>query len=135
MSSAASAPDRAPEPDPDAVVAAVLACPAVAAMSGGVAGEVATYLPGRRVGGVRIASDAVTVHVVGRFGPTMAEIGDQVGRAVAPMAAGREVRVVIDDLDLDGTGDTGVAPDPPPAGRPAPIPAGPGTPPERVSPA
>ena len=119
MSSAA-----APDPDPEAVVAAVLACPAVAAMSGGVAGEVATYLPGRRVGGIRIDAVAVTVHVVGRYGPTMAEIGEQVGLAVAPLAAGREVRVVIDDLDLDGAGDT-AAPDPLPAGRPAPVPAGP----------
>jgi hypothetical protein len=89
-------------PDPDAVAAAAAVCPAVAALSGGVAGEVATYLPGRRVTGVRIADGAVTVHVVGRYGPPVAEIGAQVAAAVGPLAGGREVHVVVDDLAVEG---------------------------------
>ncbi len=43
---------------------AVLSIPDVAALSGGVLGEVATYLPGDRVPGVRVGDDGVHVHVV-----------------------------------------------------------------------
>lgn len=90
--------------DPDSIAAAVVACSAVAGLSGGVAGEVATYLPGRRVTGLRIDDTTVTVHVVGRFGPTMTEISNQVTRAVTPLAGGRMVGVVIEDLEVGGVG-------------------------------
>lgn len=106
---------RATEPDPDAIAAAVQACTTVARLSGGIAGEVATYLPGRRVTGVRIAERTVTVHVVGVYGPSMAEISTEVNRAVAPLAAGRQVEVVIEDLevaDLEPAGRPGTASDP-----------------------
>ena len=86
------------EPDPEVVAAAVRGCPAVADLSGGVRGDAVTYLPGRRVLGVRIDDATVTVHVVGRFGPTMVEIAGEVVAAVAPQAQGRRVDVVIDDL-------------------------------------
>lgn len=108
-------PARRGSPDPDAITAAVLACSTVAGLSGGVAGEVATYLPGRRVTGLRIDDLTVTVHVIGRYGPSMAEIGDQVGSAVAPLAGGRAVDVVIEDLETAGAGDADGPPDPPPA--------------------
>ena len=52
--------------DPDAVSAAALSCSQVARLSGGLAGEVATYLPGRRVAGIRIGDDEVEVHIVAR---------------------------------------------------------------------
>ena len=101
--------------DPDLIAAAVLSCPTVAGLSGGVAGEVATYLPGRRVTGLRIDDATVTVHVVGRYGPTMTEISNQVTRAVTPLAGGRQVGVVIEDLQLDGADDGDVPPSPRPA--------------------
>ncbi len=107
-------------PDPDIIAAAVLACSTVAGLSGGIAGEVATYLPGRRVTGLRIDDTTVTVHVVGRYGPTMTEISNQVTRAVTPLAGGRQVGVVIEDLQL-GRADDGDAPPTPrraPAGDP-----------------
>ena len=104
-------------PDPDAIAAAVSACPTVAGLSGGIAGEVATYLPGRRVTGVRIDAATVTVHVVGRYGPTMTEISNEVTRAVTPHAGGRQVGVVIEDL-LEN--DAGLPGDVPPGPRPAP---------------
>lgn len=85
-------------PDPDAVAAVSLACPLVAAMSGGVLGEVATYLPGRRVHGVRLGADGIEVHVIGVFGPRMSDIADQVRAAVQPLAPGQAVSVHIDDL-------------------------------------
>jgi hypothetical protein len=94
-----------PEPDPDVVAEAALACPTVAGLSGGVAGEVATYLPGRRVRGVRIDGSTVTVHVVGRYGPSMTEISTDVTRAVTPLAGGRQVSVVIEDLAEPGSVD------------------------------
>jgi uncharacterized alkaline shock family protein YloU len=47
-----------------AVRDAVLQAPDVAGLSAGILGEIATYLPGDRVAGVRVADDGVHVHVV-----------------------------------------------------------------------
>ncbi|GAC1328629.1 MAG: hypothetical protein NVSMB13_15840 [Mycobacteriales bacterium] len=91
------------EPDPDAVAQAVRSCSTVADLSSGAVGEVATYLPGRRVAGVRIGDDGIDVHVIGRFGPTMEAIGDEVRAAVGAVSHGRPVSVYIDDL-ADPTG-------------------------------
>lgn len=102
-----ASPAAAAGPDPDLVAAVTLRCPDVAALSGGSPGEVATYLPGRRVVGVRISDAVVEVHVVGRYGPTMDEIGAQVRAALAPIAGARTVEVTVEDLVL--------APDPPAA--------------------
>ncbi len=57
--------------DPEAVVAAALSCPDVARLSGGLVGEVATYLPGRQVTGVRFTDEEVEVHIVARWGPPL----------------------------------------------------------------
>jgi len=86
------------DPDPDAIAAAVRRCGTVSDLSTGAIGEVATYLPGRRVAGVRITEDGIDVHVVGRFGPTMEAIGDEVRAAASAAAPGRPVSVYIDDL-------------------------------------
>lgn len=88
--------------DPDAVAAAVLACPSVTGLSGGRLGEVATYLPGRRITGVRIADDGVAVHLVGRYGPTIGEIAAEVRAAVQAVVGRRPVTVSVDDLDTSG---------------------------------
>ena len=87
-------------PDLDAVAAAATACPLVAGMAGGRFGEVATYLPGRRLVGVRAADDELEVHVVARWGTPLPEVADAVRRAVAPAAAGRPVTVYIDDIEV-----------------------------------
>jgi hypothetical protein len=96
--------------DPDAVAAAVLACPDVARLSRSVPGshidgvcadvETATYLPGRRVAGVRIRGDTLLVRVVCRYGPAMAELAERVRAAVRGAApdCGR-IDVIIDDLE------------------------------------
>jgi len=102
-----SPPDPA-EPDlphtadlADLVAEAVLACPVVAALAAD--GFVATFLPGRRVAGVRIAEDvcevAVVLHMGGSPLPDMAE---QVRRAVAPVVGDRRVDVVIADVVIAG---------------------------------
>lgn len=87
------------EPDPDTIARAILDCPDVAGLSG----EVATYLPGRRVDGVAVRGDGdpmIEVHVVGRWGPPVTRIAEQVRRAVYAIAPDVPLDVVIDDLDL-----------------------------------
>ncbi|MEU5091271.1 hypothetical protein [Streptomyces sp. NPDC021356] len=89
-----------PERDPDVIAAAAGGCPAVSRLSAGPFGAAAACLPGRRVAGVQVAGEVVRVHVVGRYGHAMAEIGAQVRDAVAAVAPGAVVDVVIEDLDL-----------------------------------
>jgi hypothetical protein len=96
--------------DPDVIAAAVLAVPHVAALSGGRVGEIATYLPGRRVEGVRVRPGHVQVHVVARYGPTMAEVGAAVHAVVAGVTGPAEVVVGIDDLAVPDAGATEVHP-------------------------
>ena len=71
----------------DEVAEAVLAAPGVHALHGGAFGEVATYLPGRRVAGVRIRDTGCDVHVTVDWGasvhPTAAAIRASVRRLVA----------------------------------------------------
>jgi hypothetical protein len=58
---------RVIEPDPmtaDDIAARVLAVPDVVRLHAGRFGEVATYLPGRRVTGVKLGDDGVEIHVV-----------------------------------------------------------------------
>ena len=99
---AMGAPFRAPDAvDADSVAAAALSCPEVAGLSGGQFGEVATYLPGRRVTGVRITTDRVTVHVIARYGAPLAQIAARIRRTLAPTAAGLPVDVTFDDITAD----------------------------------
>lgn len=99
--------------DVDSVAAAVTACATVARMSGGLLGEAATYLPGRRVPGVivrRRGDDRIEleVRVVAAYGPSMAEVAADVRRVAALIARGIAIDVVIDDVagpDDDLAGD------------------------------
>ncbi|WP_431875886.1 hypothetical protein [Amycolatopsis sacchari] len=93
--------------DAETVATAVQARPHIAGLHGGRFGEIATYLPGRRIRGVRIRPGEITVGVVGRYPATVAEISDDVRTVVAalPGVAGRAVHVHIADL----TADTGPA--------------------------
>lgn len=93
-----------PPVDPDEVVRVVLACPDVARMSEGAVAEVASYLPGRRVPGVRAGDDGLEVHIVARWGRPLPEIGEAVHAAVAPVAAGAPVAVFVDDVELPAEG-------------------------------
>ena len=85
------------EIDPDAVAAAVTSCRSVARLSAGPFGSVATYLPGRRVVGVRVGP-TLAVHVVARYGPTVTDISAEIVAALAPLAAGRPIEIVVEDL-------------------------------------
>jgi hypothetical protein len=94
-------PGSAPA-DADAIASAARRCPAVADLHGGGLVQVATYLPGRRVDGVRVADDSVLVSVVAVWGmPLVAHTG-QVRAAVAPLAGERRVDVHVADIRLPG---------------------------------
>jgi hypothetical protein len=93
---------RAAQEPAEAVAEAVLAVPAVARLHQGTFGEVGTYLPGRRVPGVRIRPDGVEVHVVveravlDRRVP-LPVVAEEIHRAVAARVPG-PVHVYIEDL-------------------------------------
>lgn len=93
-------PGVVPEPtyDADAVAAATRACPAVADLHEGGMRVVATYLPGRRIVGVRIEDDRVTVSVVLAYGTSVHSLEDQVRGALAPHVEGRRVDVHVADV-------------------------------------
>ncbi len=101
--------------DLDAVVAAARSCAGVDDLSSGPWGGVVTYLPGREVPGVRVASDHVVISLRGRWGVPAAEIARQVRAAVADLVAPRRVDLVLADLS-DPAPDAWTRP----AGRPAP---------------
>lgn len=81
----------------DAVAAAVRAVPGVADLHTGTFGEVATYLPGRRVNGVRLRPEVTEVHVVLTWGVPVLAAADAVRGAVSPLVATR-VDVTVEDV-------------------------------------
>src|SRR3981081_3908344 len=97
--------------DLDAVTAAVLGCGGVDDLDSGPWGGVVSYLPGRQVAGVRIASDHVLISVRGRWGVPVAELARQVRAALAALVAPRRLDIVVADLS-EATAEV-------PAGRPA----------------
>lgn len=99
-SGAGAAPVLIGEPSADTIAATVSGLPAVARLSGGTVGEVATYLPGRRVTGIRVQDDAVTVHLVARYGTPLPEVADAVRSAIAGLVGGRRVDVGVDDVEV-----------------------------------
>lgn len=76
---------------------AALAVPGVEALHAGSFGEVGTYLPGRRVTGIRIRDDLTEVHVVAAMGSRLRELADAVRSAVTPVV-GTPVQVVVEDV-------------------------------------
>jgi len=84
--------------DLDAVAAAVRSCPAIDDLSSGPWGGVVSYLPGRQLAGVRVASDYVLISVRGRWGVPVAEMARQVRTAVAGLVGPRRVDLEVADL-------------------------------------
>ena len=97
MSSDAT-PDRA-----EAVASAVLAVPGVNALHAGMFGEVATYLPGRRVNGVRLSDEACEVHVVLDWGTPVLQTAEDVRVAVEGLVDG-PVHVTVQDIARPDSG-------------------------------
>ncbi len=81
----------------DAVAAVVLAVPGVVDLHAGTYGEVATYLPGRRVTGIRIGGDGVEVHLVLRYGAPVLDTAEAVRAAVQALTPGK-VDVTVQDV-------------------------------------
>lgn len=89
-----------------AVADAVLAHPGVARLSGGPFGTVASYLPGRRVLGVRLplgADDPVEIAVVARLGVPLPRLAEELGAAVVAVVGpvGGDVAVDVTVADVD----------------------------------
>jgi hypothetical protein len=94
--------------DADRIAAAVRATRVVAGLDGGRYGEIATYLPGRRVNGVRIRPESVTIGVIGRYPATATDIDAGVRAAVGPLD--RPLHLYIADLHIGEIGSTIVDP-------------------------
>ena len=86
--------------DLEAVAAAALGSPLIAGLTGGGLGEVATYLPGRRILGVREVDGTIEVHVVAKWGRPLPEVAEVVRAAVAPHAGDAPVAIFVDDIEL-----------------------------------
>lgn len=87
------------EPEPaDLVAAAARSIPGVTDLHAGAFGEVATYLPGRRVVGVRLGDDLTEVHVVVAMGSPVLITSEAVRQAVSPLVT-TPVDVYVEDVD------------------------------------
>jgi hypothetical protein len=85
--------------DVDAVAAAVAGCTGVSALDGGRFGEVASYLPGRKVPGVVVGDGRVTVQVRSRWGIPAPELAALIAAVLAPLTGHHPVDVVIAAID------------------------------------
>ncbi len=88
--------------DVDAVAAAVRGCPAVDDLDGGPFGGAATYLPGRRVPGIRIDTGRIEVHVRGVWDQPVSLVASQIRQALAGLAGDRAVDVMLTDIAEPG---------------------------------
>lgn len=82
----------------DLVAAATRLVPGVSDLHPGAFGEVATYLPGRRVIGVRVADALTEVHVVVTMGAPVLATAEAIRAVVQPLVA-TEVHVFVEDVD------------------------------------
>jgi hypothetical protein len=95
-------------PDPvvlaERVAAAVTAHPAVAGLHGGPFGAVATYLPGRRLVGVRIGEgdEPVEVAVVLRADRPIPDVVPALRREVSTLCGGAAVDITVADIVVPG---------------------------------
>lgn len=97
-----SADPEAPSTPAEQAAQAALGVEGVADLHAGSFGEVGTYLPGRRVTGVRIREDLTHVHVVATMGSPLRELADAVRAAVTPIVD-TPVQVVVEDVVPAGT--------------------------------
>ena len=83
--------------DIDAVAAAVRGCAGVAGL-GGQFGEVASYLPGRKVQGIVVSGGRVTVQIRSQWAVPVPELAALIRAVLAPLTGHRPVDVVIADI-------------------------------------
>jgi len=90
------------EPAPttaDDIAALVLAVPGVVRLHAGRFGEVATYLPRRRVTGVKLGDGTIEIHVVVAGNAPIRETAQLIHAAVATLVA-TPVHVYVEDLAI-----------------------------------
>ncbi len=83
----------------DEVAAVVLSVAGVVRLHAGRFGEVATYLPGRRVTGVKLSDELIEVHVVVAGHAPVNQTAQAIHRAVATVT-GTPAHVFIEDVEL-----------------------------------
>lgn len=96
----ANVPPAAPPPEgelAERIAAAVRTVPTVHDLHGGVFGEVATYLPGRQVGGVKLTQRGCEIHVAAVADIPLTETVAAVRAAVTPLVDG-PVDIVVEDV-------------------------------------
>ena len=87
--------------DVDAVHDAVAACTGVAGLGTSLPGSTATYLPGRRVPGVRVSPDAVELEIRAAWDSSAPQIFAEIKQALAVLAPGRRIDVTIADIERE----------------------------------
>jgi hypothetical protein len=85
--------------DVDAVAAAVGECAGVSGLDGGEFGEVASYLPGRKVEGIMVGGGRVTVQIRSQWAVPAPALAALVTGVLAPLTGCRPVDVVVADID------------------------------------
>ena len=81
--------------DVEALARVARTCLGVEALYGGFPDDVVTYLPGRRLVGVRVDGGVVGVQVRAAWGVPATQIASGIRAAVAPLTGGRAVNVTI----------------------------------------
>ena len=81
----------------DSIAALVSTIEGVAGLHAGMFGEAATYLPGRRVAGIRLAEYGTEVHVSLLYGHPLRPTAEAVRDAVAELTSG-PVHVTVEDV-------------------------------------
>lgn len=82
----------------DTVAGIARAVPGVTGLHTGMFGEVATYLPGRSVPGVRITDDRIDVHISVAAGTAVRGTAAAVRAAVGAEFPGTDVDVTVEDV-------------------------------------
>ncbi|SNT51689.1 hypothetical protein [Rhodococcoides kyotonense] len=81
----------------DAVASATLAVAGVVGLHGGEFGEVATYLPGRKVVGIRVDADLCDIHITAEYPTDVNGVARGVLAAVQPLVT-VPVSVTVEDV-------------------------------------
>ncbi|MFD6882339.1 hypothetical protein [Rhodococcus sp. NPDC060084] len=95
--------DPRTHPDPevaDLVAEIVTGVAGVAGLNSGPFGSVATYLPGRRIPGIRLGPEGCAVHITAEYPADLSALADTV-RALVEAVVGPPVHVTIEDVHLE----------------------------------
>ena len=74
----------------------------MAGLDGGQFGEVASYLPGRKVEGIVVSGGRVTVQIRSQWAVPVPELAALIEAVLVPLTGHRPVDVVIADIDPPG---------------------------------